>query len=598
MVLAVDVLGVALVTTLVPALLMTYVAWQNSDEPGARWFAVFVCAVAGWSSTYGFSLVVDATGPTLAAVNLRYLFTDVVTIAWFLLAFEYVRRRRIGRRSRWLWLFAFPLLSQAVIWLFPEYVFTFRYVDSIGVFHAEFGAWFYVQALFSYVLVVAGLALFLDDFRNAQGIRRSQTGVLFVGALIPFVANILFVAGITPYPDLDLTPLAFLVTTALFAWALFRYRLLELLPIARRTVLDQMEDAVVTLDDDDRVVDINATALALFGVSENAAVGTPGRAFFSDFPEMVDQFELTTDVDTEITVTRDGETHHFHLQISPVRSESDLVEGRVIVLRDVTELKEREQELDLLKQVLSRVLRHNIRNDVSVVNGYAEEIARQTTGDPAALAGKIQAKSDDIATRSQKASTIERVLTSDSERVTHDLANVVDEAVEQVRHTVEGFTVTRDVDPDCQVRALPTLPVALANLVENSVEHGASADSRAHPDSTRATGDRPTDPEHGSTAASRAREDVVGHAEGALPEVRISATCNEETVTLEVRDDGPGIPEAELRVFEDREETPLQHSSGVGLWLVVLIVRRSGGEVRFETDDDGSVVRLTLDRAD
>lgn len=589
MVLAVDVLGVALVMTLVPAVLMTYVAWQNSNKPGARWFSVFVCAVAGWSSTYGFSLLADATSPTLAAVNLRYFFTDVVTIAWFLLAFEYVHRRRIERHSRWLWLFAFPFLSQAVIWLSPESIHTSWYVDSIGVFHAEFGPWFYVQALFSYLLVVAGLALFLDDYRNAQGIRRNQTGVLFAGALIPFVANILFVAGITPYPDLDLTPLAFLLTTVLFGWALFRYRLLELLPIARKTVLDQMQDAVITLDEDSQVVDINAAAVDLFGVPEREAIGMDGEEFFADHPGMIEQFGRAVDVDTHIEIEHNGEPRHLHLQISPVSSDSDLVEGRVVVLRDVSELKEREQELDLLKQVLSRVLRHNIRNDVSVVNGYAEEIARKTTGEPATLAGKIQDKSDDIATRSQKAATIEHVLTGDRDRVAYDLQTAVDEAIETVRKTGTSFTMSRTLAADCQVRALPTFPTALANLIENAVEHGSTSPR------SQARGDAV---EHGSTnSRSQSSENEDSNDEASPPEVRLSATCDEETVTIEVRDDGPGIPEGELRVFDQGEETPLHHSSGVGLWLVVLIVRRSGGSVAFEDDGDGSVVRLTLEKA-
>ncbi|MFD1586331.1 histidine kinase N-terminal 7TM domain-containing protein [Halorientalis brevis] len=588
MVLAVDVLGVALVLTIVPAVLMTYVAWQNSEKPGARWFSVFVLGIAGWSSTYGYSLVADGTQVTLAAVNLRYFFTDVVTITWFLLALEYVRRRRLSLRSPWLVLFVFPFCSQFVIWAVPEFVYTSWHVDRLGVFHAEFGAWFYVQTLFSYCLVVAGLALFVDDYRNAQGIRRTQTGILVAGAVIPFVANIFFVAGFSPYPDLDLTPLAFLLTTILFAWALFRYRLLELLPIARKTVLAQMQDAVITIDEDDRVVDVNEAALALFGTTERAAIGTSGREFFADYPAIVAECGEASDVDTDIEFEHDGETRHFHLQISPVSSASDLVDGRVVVLRDVTELKEREQELDLLKQVLSRVLRHNIRNDVAVVMGYAEEIAQQTTGDPAALAGQIRDKSDDIATRSQKAATIERVLTGDRERVVHDLDSAIDEAVETVRRSGTSFTVQRPSVDDCRVRALPTLPVALANLVENAVEHGSTSPR------SQAPGDAV---EHGcETAQSRASAPSGGH-DDEVPEVRLSASCDEETVTVEVRDDGPGIPEGELSVFDQGEETPLHHSSGVGLWLVVLIARRSGGSVAFEDDGDDSVVRLTLEKA-
>jgi PAS domain S-box-containing protein len=556
MVLAVDVLGFALIAVVFPAGLMTYVAWQNWDKPGSRWFAYFVLGITGWSTAYGVSLIVDDPQLTLYAIIVRLFFANVVPISWFLLAYEYGKRERLPLRSPWMLLFVFPFVNVAVALTAPDIVFTEWRMDVLGVFRAEFGPWFYLHTAYSYVLTVTGIALFVDDYRKSQGIRRNQTGVLLAGALIAFVANLVFVAGYTPYPDLDLTPLAFLVTTTIFAWGLFRYRLLELLPIARKTVLDQMHDAVITLDEDSRVVDLNAAAAALFGVSEEAAVGAPGERLFEEYPQMIDRFGAAVHVDTEITVTQDGEQRYFHLEITPVGSGASVVDGRVIVLRDVTELKEREQELDLLKQVLSRVLRHNIRNDVSVVSGYAEEIIRRTDGEPASLAEKIQAKSHDIATQSHKAATVERVLTRSQEPVALDLRATVEEAVADVTDSHGEADVQVDLPSGCAVSALSTLPIAIRNVVENAIIHS---------DSER-------------------------------PRVSVTATCDEDSAVLEVRDDGPGIPESELAVFELGEETQLHHSSGIGLWLVVLIVRRSNGSVSFENDEDGAVVRMTFDR--
>jgi len=557
MVLAVDVLGLTLLTTIVPAALMVYAGWQNAEKPGARWFTLLVVGIAGWSSVYGISLISNDAGITLAAINLRFFFTDLVSVSWFLLALEYARRARLPDRSPLLVLFVFPLLNELVAWVVPEYMFAAWRMDPIGVFHADFGPWFYVQTLFSYVLVVGGIALLVRDYRNSQGIRRNQTAVLVAGAMVAFLANVLFVIGFTPYPDLDLTPLAFLVTTVIFGWGLFRYRLLELVPIARKTVLDQMQDAVVTLDEDGRVVDVNAAAADLFEVEESAAVGTHGEDFFADYPRLIERFGTAVDVETEIEFTTNGENRYFHLDISPVSAGSDVIDGRVVVLRDVTQLKEREQELDLLKQVLSRVLRHNIRNDVSVVNGYAEEIAEQNDGETAELAAKIIEKSDDLATRSHKAASVERVLSATGDPLDLDLVDVIQEALDRDLEGFGDFDATLDLPENCYVRALPTLPIALRNVIENA----------------------------------------IGHSDSATPQIEISVACDEESATVEIRDDGPGIPEGELSVFEDREETQLHHSSGIGLWLVVLIVRRSGGSVSFENTDDGAVVRLTLDCA-
>jgi signal transduction histidine kinase len=64
-------------------------------------------------------------------------------------------------------------------------------------------------------------------------------------------------------------------------------------------------------------------------------------------------------------------------------------------------------------------------------------------------------------------------------------------------------------------------------------------------------------------------------------------------VRLTVADDGPGIPKAEIEVIEEGQETPLEHASGLGLWLVQHVVEQSGGDVEFEVED-GTRVHLTL----
>jgi len=554
MVTVVDVLGIALVGSVVPAGVMFYAAWQNRTKPAAVPFAIMAVGIAGWCSAYGLSLIVDDPARTILFADIEYFFNDAVTIGWFLLALEYVRREHVA--PRWYALFTFPLVSQAVVWTAPELVRRFARVDAIGVLHPVFGPWFYVQTAFSYALAVAGLALFVRDYRGSQGIRRTQTAVLIVGAMIPFVANWLYLANLSPYPQLDITPLGFLLSSGVFTYGLYQYRLLELVPIARKTIMEEMRDAVVTLDEDRRVADVNPRAARLFGVPEDRAVGMHARELFGDYPELVARVEDTTQASTEIAITEHGEQRYFDLEISPVGEGTQVVDGRLIVLRDVTERKEREQELDLLKQVLSRVLRHNIRNDVTVVSGYAEELAAETEGRTAGMAEQILEKSDDIAGHSRKAATIERVLTGEDTLVSLDLAPLLERVVDDVRAEFPDAEITIDAPDECPVRAHEAIEIALSNVVENAVLHNDES-----------------------------------------PTVRVTAESGAASLTVTVRDDGPGIPAAEVAPLEHGEETQLSHGSGIGLWLVSLIVERSGGEVTFETTGGGTVVRITVPRA-
>jgi PAS domain S-box-containing protein len=556
MVTLVDVLGLALVASVVPAGIMIYVAWQNAQKPGAVWFAVLVIGMAGWSASYGLSLFFDTFGATVIAANIEFLFTDLAAVGWFLLAVEYVRGERLTARLPYL-LFLLPVFTQLLVWTNDRHglVRAAASVDRIGILHPTFGPWFFVHAGIDWLLTAGGILLLTREFRRSEGIHRNQTAVLIIGAVFAFGANVLYVTGFAPYEDLDLTPLAFLVTTALFGYGLFRYRLLELLPIARKTVMEQMDDAVVTLDEDNRVVDINPAASALFGVSESKAIGMHGQMLFAEYPEIADQFAET--LDTEIAVVQNNEQRYFHLDISPIGAPTDVAEGRIVVLRDITELKEREEELGLLKQVLSRVLRHNIRNDVTVVKGYAEEIAEQTSGEQSALAETIVEKGGDIAERSQKAVAVERVLSSDNRQTDIELTDVLEESFSRVLRNCGNYDLEIDVPPSCRVRASDTLEVALTNVIENAVVHNDSA----------------------------------------VPHVWVSVTCD-DPVEVVVEDDGPGIPEEEITVLESHQETDLRHSSGVGLWLALLIIERSGGTLELENTAEGGRVVITLEPAE
>jgi len=247
----------------------------------------------------------------------------------------------------------------------------------------------------------------------------------------------------------------------------------------------------------------------------------------------------------------DGTDRLYVVTVGPLPDE----EGVVGTLHDITERERRTAELDLLKQVLARVLRHNLRTELTVIQCHAERIV-EGTGDPVEAAELVLDSADSLLETAGKAREIERLVESDVGRTTLELSDVVEAAVGDVASDHPQADYVIDVPDGLAVRGHPTLQQGVENLVENAVVH---------------------DP--------------------ADPSVRITATATDGGVELVVADEGPGIPANELAALENRAETPLEHSSGAGLWLVDWIANRSDGELTFETGEDGTTVRLALDRA-
>ncbi|MEF8813849.1 MAG: PAS domain-containing sensor histidine kinase [Halovenus sp.] len=238
-------------------------------------------------------------------------------------------------------------------------------------------------------------------------------------------------------------------------------------------------------------------------------------------------------------------------------SADDALTGAVATLRDITERHQRQEELDLIKGIFARSLRHNIRNKASIIEGFATLLADDLEDEQAAMAESILRASNSLARTSEKVADFDWVAETDFEVVEHDLDTVLRKAVREVLEPEYDVTFEYDV-PAVTVTGIRDLGCAFENLVENAVEHAST--------------DGPV---------------TLG----------IHASVRDETVTVAISDDGPGIPQQEVAVIASGQETPLQHGSGLGLWLVDRVVSQSNGTLSFEADG-GTTVLVTLERPD
>ncbi|WP_435317249.1 histidine kinase N-terminal 7TM domain-containing protein [Haloarchaeobius sp. TZWSO28] len=226
------------------------------------------------------------------------------------------------------------------------------------------------------------------------------------------------------------------------------------------------------------------------------------------------------------------------------------IAGFVVNLREVTDRKRHEQQ----RNVMHRLLRHNLRNDMTVVRGYADLLAERADDNVDEYAAAIDERLEKVVSRSDKLKRVTTRLDSGDSR-SLDLTAVLDSAIQSGRERRDDATITTDICALPPVRANEAIEIAFTELVENPLEHG-----------------------------------------GEEPRVHVAAEADDETVTVTVSDDGPGIPDAELEPLRNDRETALKHGSGVGLWLVSWVVQSLSGDLAFDVED-GTTVTVELPRA-
>ncbi|MFW5917177.1 MAG: histidine kinase N-terminal 7TM domain-containing protein [Halorubrum sp.] len=223
----------------------------------------------------------------------------------------------------------------------------------------------------------------------------------------------------------------------------------------------------------------------------------------------------------------------------------------VITATDVTESRRYEQRL----QVLNRVLRHDLKNDANVIGGYAGLLRGHVDDDGDGYLDIIDRKVQTLTHLSDQAREIDVALHSDGDLASIDLAELLRRLCETLESSYPHASVTVSTPETAVVRADELLESAVRNVLENAVVHNDR--------------ERPT--------------------------VEAVVEPSTEGFSVEIADNGPGIPPVEQTVFSEVRETPLEHASGLGLWLVHWIVAESGGELDIDAREPrGTLVTIRL----
>ena len=322
------------------------VAWRRRHVPGATPLLVLVLAVVEWSLGNVLELGSAELEAKLFWANLEYLGIVTVPVMWLTFALQYTGRDKHLTYRNLALLAVVPLITLLLVWtnnLHGLMRYNIR-LDRSGPFSVvakTYGMWFWVNAAYSYGLLLLGTVILLQVLFRPPRLYRGQAAALLVGALAPWLGNALYISGLSPIPRLDVTPCAFAISGLAIAWGLLRFRLLDIAPMARGAVIEGMGDGTILLDGENRVLDVNPAAQRIIGCTPLEAIGQPATRVLSGQPDLLEGYHQATEKQTEITLGKGEAQRYYSLRISPLARRH----GHLVVLREITEQKRAEAAL-------------------------------------------------------------------------------------------------------------------------------------------------------------------------------------------------------------------------------------------------------------
>lgn len=537
--------GIYLTATLI-ALVTAIVLYRNREKTAALPLSVAGASAAVWS--FGLFLSTrPAEAVALAGIRIIYVGVGVGLAAVFVFALEYTGREQYVRPTVLGLLSIHPILL-AVFAVFNPGGLFFIELDPTVPFGVDqqWGPAFWIHSTYAYLLVLVTSLLIVDLLvRTNRALYRGQALLLAAGVFAPLPMNAVFLFELVAF---DTTPLGFVFMCVFLAVAIVEYRFVDISPIAREKVINNVRDGMIVVDTDDRIIEINPAGRKMINV-ETSVVGSTVDETLS-LPESKAAYEaLTETIGTSAQTVELGDIY-YDIEATPIHDGRERHVGWLFLLQDVTEQKRHERELKGQIEKLDEfatLVSHDLRNPISIAKGYIEQV--RLTEDLQYL--------DNI------------------ERATERMEAIIDDVLELAR---EGQAVT---EPE---------PVSIETTARTAWSHtetnGASLSVDCEPEIN-------ADPGRLTRLFENLFRNAVDHGTGETMEpaaLTITVGIADETptkATIYVADDGVGIPEADQERVLEGGYTTDDEGTGLGLAIVGQIADAHGWQVAVTDSESG-----------
>lgn len=386
--------------------------WRRRKATPGMWEAwLLMLGAAFWSLFYAHELSTPDMAWQVLFAKMQYFGIASIPQLWLLLVLDYTRKpiRRSPHLLRIL--IALGGITIILAWTNEYHGLVWQQlsqmqVGSARILSIQHGPLFYLYVVFAYLCLGSGAVILLKTFIEAPALLRRQIFILLMAALVPWMGNLSYILKVNPFPYLDLTPIAFTITSLVGAYGLTRYGLLEVIPLARDRVFENLTDAVFVLDSHNRILDLNHAADRMVRQAGEVTIPLTDATRQATIPQMLGQpishklpgwrtieseIEKAGEGVFELPMTVVGKPHVFEVRISTVHAPHSDTTCRLAVLRDISDRKQVEKEMRLARDMAEQAsnakstflatMSHELRSPLTVIIGYSDMMAHEARAD-------------------------------------------------------------------------------------------------------------------------------------------------------------------------------------------------------------------------
>ena len=329
------------------ATLIVFILARGRTAPGSLALRGMLLAMSIWGFSYALFWAFVPLEYKL--FWLKIMFFGLVSVPGLFLIFTI----RITRRDHWITfrnyvlIFFEPLLVVLLVWLAPDLIFGSLetvYRNGYEIVQFQRGAMFWVSTAYSYAVILIAFGVLISSYRTANSLFKKQYLMILLGSIVPFAFSIYTQSGDHRYGDIDHAPIAFGISSIIYAYAIFRHQLMDLVPIARSRLIEKMSDGVLVLDVQGRIVDVNPAMEGFLDEDPASLIGKNITEILKIWNDVMEHLLSGLEARTELRLPSKP-SRYLDLRVTPLYDDDQRLSGRLIIFRDMTDRKEVEKDL-------------------------------------------------------------------------------------------------------------------------------------------------------------------------------------------------------------------------------------------------------------
>jgi diguanylate cyclase (GGDEF)-like protein/PAS domain S-box-containing protein len=322
--------------------------WRRS-APGSSALSLLLLAMAIWAGCYATRWMNISVETKIFWFRVMFVGVAFIPTLFLLFTLSFTHNESWLTPRRLILLSVQPTASLLLQWTNQYHGFIYRslkIVQETGFVMMELtrGPWYFLNIIYSYTVIAVGFLLMSRAARRLGPLYRHQYRLILVASVLPWAGNVFNELHFNASSNLDLAPLTFGLSGIIFVFAILRTHFMDLIPVARSHLIENMRDGVMVLDAQNRVVDINPAMESLLEKPASFYLGKNSAEIFDGW--MQKTASLWDKVETRAELEVPGKlSRYLDLRVTPLYDKTQLLNGRLMVFRDITERKQNEKRL-------------------------------------------------------------------------------------------------------------------------------------------------------------------------------------------------------------------------------------------------------------